>query len=154
MNQASRVVRHYVLLGILWLFFAASASLANRDQIPHWSPLSTSQFEWTAITLYVVALIVVSFHQARITAPRLPWLWLEIFVTLTSFALTASALTRPVYDDVIDREESAAPFIIFGGSALALGIATFPSSYILWRRYGQSALKVDPARRIRSHTLS
>ena len=135
MKQVSPVVRHYLALGVLWLVFAACVRISNWDAAPAWLLGLTSNWQQMAILVYIIALVLVSFYQARAPTPRLCWLWLGIFITALSFAFIASVFQGPMYDPVIDRDESATPFITLGCGFLAVGVATFPSSYILWRKY-------------------
>ena len=152
MSHASHPVRYYVFLGIPWVLFAVSVGLAGRDRAPQWMPDDTLQ--WAAVGLYVSALLIVSVHQAKKTPPRLRWLWVEVLVTCAIFAMTASVLVPTFYDDVIDRDESATPMIFVSAAVIALGVATFPSSYILWRRGGWSAVELDSSQQARTQNLS
>jgi hypothetical protein len=112
---------------------------SNSVRVPGWLPFSASQFQWTAVMDYMAALVFVSFYHARSPAPRLRRLWVGIVITTALFTLSACILQDRVYDTVVDRKESVTPMIIFGCSVAALGVASFPSSYILLRRYESSA---------------
>jgi len=138
MQPTSRAVRHFVILTILWLVFGACMGFSNSVRVPDWLPFSASQLQWTAVMDYIAALVFASLYHARSPAPCLRRLWLGIVITAAIFTLSACILQDRVYDNVVDRKESVMPLIVFGCSVAALGIASFPSSYILWRQYESS----------------
>jgi hypothetical protein len=135
MKQTSREIRHFMVLAILWLVFGGCVGFSNTKRALNWLPISTSQYQWTAVWAYITALAFVSLYHARSPEPSLRRLWLAIVITTAIFTFTACALQKPVYDDVMDRKESVTPMIVFGCIAGALGVASFPSSYLLWRKY-------------------